>query len=162
MTQNVGWKSKSNTNSSRHASKLQETLSSLEVRILIGLRLGRESSIGGPEVDQRLHRLQLMRLQQVQGRSSEDEVAEAAVKVVLEVQVIERLCKVRPVQMRVNTEHLEEDGLANAEELLWETAPLANPFIRSSEQSVGGDLGVVGETDPRCVGRENGLVVNLA
>lgn len=54
--------------------KLQKTLAGADVGILICLGLGRESSVGGPKIDQRLHGLQLSGLEHIQSRSRQDEV----------------------------------------------------------------------------------------
>lgn len=104
-----------------NAGKLHQALASAEVRILVSLGLGREGTIGGPKVDQRLHGLELMRLEHVEGRGGQDEVAEAAVEGLLEVEVVERLGEVSPVEVRVDAEHLAEDSLTDVDKILRET-----------------------------------------
>lgn len=102
-------------------------MTSFEVRILVGLGLGRESSIRRPEVNQWLHGFQLLGLQQVEGGSGKNEVTEAAVQLLLEVEVVERLGEMCPVEMGIDPEHLQEDGLADVEEVLGESASLSYP-----------------------------------
>lgn len=99
------------------------------VRVLVSLRAGRESAIGCPKVDQRLHRFQLLRLEHVQRAGGQHEVTEAAVQLLLEVQVVEGIDKVRPVQVGVYPEHLPEDSLADLHEVLRETTSLTDPFL---------------------------------
>src|SRR5688572_6398076 len=89
--------------------KLHETLTSTEVGILIRLRLRREGTICSPQIDQRLHGLQLRRSQHIQRCRRKDEVRKATVELLLEVQVVKWISEVRPVQVGVDTEHLTED-----------------------------------------------------
>jgi hypothetical protein len=68
---------------------------------------------------------------------------------------------VRPVQVREDSEHLAEDGLARLHEVLGEPAPLAHPVLpRFSHR--GAEGGVVGVGDTGRVCGENGVIVNLA
>ena len=96
------------------------------------------------------------------------------------------------VEVRVDAEHLTEDGLADIDEVNWETAALANPVTRARELREGGvqvggtsrdrsvgargvqatrrvgstcDLrvtGVVSEGDASGIGGKDGSVVDLA
>lgn len=72
-----------------------------------------------------------MWLQHVNLSGSENEVAEATVHWLLEIEMIEGFNEVRPVEVRVDTEHLTEDSLADIDEVNWETAALANPVTRA-------------------------------
>jgi len=101
--------------------ELQEAFSGSDVGILICLGLGREGSIGGPEIDQRLHGLQLGGLEHIQGGSSQHEMGEATVELLLKVEVVEGLSEVSPVKMSIDPEHLSEDHLADVDELVGET-----------------------------------------
>lgn len=64
--------------------------------------------------------------------------------------------------MGVDSEHLEEYRLADAEEVSGETASLANPLIGASEESCRGDLGIVCIRNAGRVGREHVVIVDLA
>lgn len=63
--------------------------------------------------------------------SGENEVAETAVEWLLQVQVIVRVDEVSPVQVSIDAEHLAEDGLADIEEIVGETATLSKPVTRA-------------------------------
>ena len=63
----------------RRGGHVQESLSSTEIGVFVRLGFGREGAVGSPEVDERLHRLQFIRLEHVEGRSRKDKVGEAAV-----------------------------------------------------------------------------------
>lgn len=90
-------------------------------------------------------------------------MAEAAVHGLLEVHVEHGVLEVSPVQMRVDAEHLPEDGLTDIEEVLGEAAALADPVVFGCLGRVGGaDRRVVCEGHTRRVGREDLLVVDLA
>ncbi len=95
----------------------------------MGLAALWESAVGGPEINQWLHWLELMWLHHIQSGGGEDEVGEARVELFLEVEVVEWLDEVRPVEVSVDAEHLAEDGLADLEELLREARGLANPVV---------------------------------
>lgn len=56
-------------------------------------------------------------------------MAEAAVHALVEVEMVERINEMCPVEMSVNPEHLTEDGLANINKVLREATALANPIF---------------------------------
>lgn len=101
--------------------ELQKPFAGSDVGVLVCLRLGREGSVGSPKIDQGLHRLQLSRLEHIQGGSGQDEVREATVELLLEVEVVEGLGEMSPVKVSVDSEHLSEDHLADVDELIGET-----------------------------------------
>lgn len=74
-----------------------------------------------------------MRLQHIRRRRRENEVTEAAVQVFVQVEMVERVDKVRPIEMSIHAEHLTEDGLANVHKLLREPTAFADPVARASE-----------------------------
>lgn len=115
------------------AVELQKTLPGLEVGIFVGLRLRGEGAIGSPEINQGLHGIQLLGLEHVKSSGGEDKVAEAAVQMLVEADVVEWVGEVSPVQMRVNAEHLSENGLAHFVEVRWEATALANPVTVAGE-----------------------------
>lgn len=117
----------------RNSSKLKKIVACLEVGTSVCLRLFGEGPVGGPKIDQRLHWLQLMRLQHVNLGSSKDEVTEAAVHALFEIEMIEGFNEVGPVEVSVNTEHLTEDGLADVVELAREAAAFSNPVTGASK-----------------------------
>lgn len=82
-----------------------------------------------------------MWLQHVDLGGSKDEVAETAVHWLLKVEVVEWFDEMGPVQVRVDSEHLTEDGLADIDELLRETTALANPVTRACKLREGGVQG---------------------
>lgn len=53
------------------------------VRVVVCLGPWRERAIGGPEVNQRLHGFQFLRLQHIESASCQDKVAETTVKLFL-------------------------------------------------------------------------------
>lgn len=145
----------------------QQGLPRPQICNLVCLGLRREGPVRSPKVDQRLHRLQLMRPQQVERDGGQQEVAEAAVQLLLEVEVVEWLDEVGVVHVRVDAEHLEEDGLADGQEVLWETAPPAGPVPVGRVGDVGegllrGDGRVDGVGDAGGFGGEDVGVVDLA
>lgn len=92
---------------------------------------------------------------------------EATIQLLLEVEVIERVGEVRPVQVRVDAEHLSEDDLTNLEELVGEARSLAEPLgFRSGagelREGVGVEGGILRVGDATCFRGENVDVVNLA
>lgn len=89
-------------------------------------------------------------------------MAETAIELLLQVQMVEGLRKVGPVKVSVDAEHLEEDGLANVEKLLGEAAALADPVVRTRQKCRCGNLRVMRKRDPRRLGGEDLGVVNLA
>lgn len=70
-------------------------------------------------------------------------MAETAVELLLQVQMIEGFREVGPVEVSVDAEHLEEDGLANVEKFLGESAALADPIVRARQECRRRDLRVV-------------------
>lgn len=60
-------------------------------------------------------------------------MTETTVQWLLEAQVIEWLDEVRPVEMRIHTKHLTEDGLTNVLEPFWEPTALSDPVTRASK-----------------------------
>ena len=74
-----------------------------------------------------------MGLQHVDLGSSEHEMTEATVHRLFQREVVEGVDEVGPVKVRVNAEHLAEDGLADINELNWEAAALSNPVARASQ-----------------------------
>lgn len=107
---------------------MEEPLSSTEVGIFVGLRLRRESSVGSPQIDQGLHGLELMWSEHIKRCCGQDEVTEAAIELLLQIQMVERLSEVGPVKVGIDSEHLTEDGLADLDEVLWETRSFAHPI----------------------------------
>lgn len=133
-----------------------------------------------------------MGLEHVDLGGSQDEVAEAAVERLLEVEVVEGFNEVGPVQVSVDAEHLTEDGLAHVGELGRETTALSDPIAGAGELGDGGvegswagwdggvgawgvessgcetctadfgGSGVVGERDAVGIGGEDLVVVDLA
>ena len=55
-------------------------------------------------------------------------MAEAAIELLFEAEKVKRLGKVSPVKVRVDSEHLAEDHLANFDEALGEAGALAKPI----------------------------------
>lgn len=139
----------------------QYLLSNPHICHRVRLALRWESPIGSPKINQRLHRLQLMRLQKIQRRGRQYEMAEAAVQLLLQVEMIKRIGKVGVVEMRIDAKHLQENGLADAAKLFGEARALAEPF------SIGGRGGLRGEgwvesiRDARGVRGENFRVVDF-
>lgn len=135
------------------------------VCVVVRLGPGWEGAVGSPEVDQRLHRLQLLRLQHVEGAGCQDKVAEAAVELFLQVEVVEGIDKVGPVEVGVDSEHLAEDGLADLDEFLGKAAPLPDPVpvARAAQlrERRCGDGGIMGEGDPVRVRWKDAEVINL-
>lgn len=76
---------------------MKKPLTGFEVCVFVGLGFGRESTIGGPKIDQWLHGLELMRPEHIESGGGENKVAEATVELLFEVQVVERLGEVGPV-----------------------------------------------------------------
>lgn len=135
-------------------------MSNRDVGNLIRLAALGESAQSGPKIDKRLHRLQIRLLQQAERGGRQDEVTEAAVHRLLQIEA-EHVVKVRPVQVRIDAEHLPEDGLARLHEVLREAAPLADP-VRAGLGQGGAEGRVVGEGDARRVGGEQVAVIDLA
>lgn len=140
----------------------QQRLPSPQVRHRIRLTLRRKRPIRRPQINQRLHGLQVLHLQQVQRRRRQQEVAEATIQLLLEVEVVEGVDKVRVVQVRVDAEHLAEDGLADAAELLGEPAALAEPVVGRRGCGRGGEGCVERVGDAFGVRGEDSGVVDLA
>lgn len=146
-------------NSSSRA-KLNKLLALLEVGKAISLALRRQRPIRSPEINQGLHGLNVLWPQQIKGSGSEDEVTEAAVQLLFQVEVVEGLQEVVPVQMSVDTEHLQENRSADTDEVPGEGAALADPFFRSGGLGAFLRHGCVG--DAGVVAGEDGGVVDLA
>ena len=110
-----------------------------------------------------------MRFQHVNFRGRENKVTEAAVHWLFQTQVVERINEMCPVEMRVDTEHLTEDCLADIDELNWETTALSNPVTGTSKLrercsqgcGAGWDRGIRARSvkTTRCVGRACNLGV---
>jgi len=111
----------------------KKALTSLNVCDAVSLRSLWQGSVGSPEVNQWLHWLQFVRLQHVNLHGSKNEVAEATVHTLLEVEVVEWLDEVGPVQVSIDTEHLAEDGLADIVKLRGKTTALSNPVTLASK-----------------------------
>lgn len=107
-----------------------------------------------------------MRPEHIEGGGGENKVAEAAVELLFEVQVVERLGEVGPVQVCINTEHLTEDSLADLDEILGKARSLSHPVRLPRTGQLGerrcSNTGVVGIGDSRGLSGENLCVVNLA
>lgn len=126
------------------AGKLQKTLASPDIGVLVRLGLWWEGSVGGPEIDQRLHGLKLGGLEHVEGSGCQDKVREATVELLFQVKVVEWVGEVSPVEMSVDTEHLSEDHLADVEELVGEAGSLADPFGLTRIRQLGKRGGAAG------------------
>lgn len=72
-----------------HTCRSQQRLACLQIRHLVRLALRREGPVRGPQVNQRLHGLEVVRFQQIQCRGGQDEVAEAAIELLFEVEMVE-------------------------------------------------------------------------
>lgn len=158
----VGWLGHSSGRGGWHLggrAELENLLSLGEVGVAVGLGLGRERAVGGPEVDEGPHGLNVVGAEQVQLRRGEDEVGEAAVELLLEVEVVKGLEKVVPVQVGVDAEHLQENGAADADELAREAAAAPDPVLAV------GPVGLGRQGSTRHGGRvrgEDSIVVQLA
>ena len=113
------------------ARNLKKTLSGLDVSHGICFRRLWECAIGSPQVDQRGHWLEFLSLQHIDLRSRENEVAEAAVHALFDIQVVERIDEVSPVEVGVDAEHLSEDSLAHFDKVGREATALTNPVART-------------------------------
>ena len=104
-----------------------------------------------------------MRLQHVDLGGGKDEVTEAAVHALLEVEVVEGIDEMGPVKVSIDTEHLAEDGLADLNKLRREATALSDPVTGASELGErrvhsgrsGGDrcVGSRSVKTTRCIGR---------
>jgi hypothetical protein len=74
-----------------------------------------------------------MRLQHINLGRGKDEVTKAAVHALFEIEVVERIDEVGPVEMGVDTEHLAENRLADIDELGREATALSNPVTGASQ-----------------------------
>lgn len=54
-------------------------------------------------------------------------MTEAAIQLLLEIEMVERIREMRVVEMRVYAKHLQENGLADTAKLFGETRALAKP-----------------------------------
>ena len=143
-----------------------------------GRRLGRDAPVGDPDINEGLHGLHVALGQQAEELGDGDEVDEAAVEVgpaaggrVLVLDVVEGVQPVGVVDVRVQPEHLPEDGLAVVEEGLREASGLAHPVVAGGEgaEGWGEGHGVVGPAgrvvilgDDEVVGGEDVRVGELA
>jgi hypothetical protein len=151
----------------RSPRKLQKTLSRFDIGACVSFRLVREGSISSPKVDQRLHWLQLRRLQHVNFGGGKDKVAEAAVHAFFKTEMVEGVDEVGPVEMSVDTEHLTEDGLADFDKLGREATTFPNPItwaselrercVQSGRTCGNGAAGARSVETTRCVGCARGL-----
>lgn len=91
-------------------------------------------------------------------------MAEAAVELLLEIEVVEGLDEVIPVEVSVNAEDLAKDELAGTGQLFGEAASASKPVLGAAELLEGsaGVLRVHGKRHRVWVGREQHRVVNLA
>lgn len=96
-----------------------------------------------------------MGLQHVDLGSSEHKMTETTVHGLFQREVVEGVDKMSPVKVRVNAEHLAEDGLADIDELDWEAAALSNPVARASQRGKrgvqGSWTGRNGSVGPWCI-----------
>lgn len=124
---------------SRHA---HQDLARPQIRELVSLGLDGERPVGGPQVDERLHRLEVVGLQQIERGGRQQEMAKTAVELLLQAQVVKRVHKVRVVQMRVGAQHLQENGLADGREFLGEAAAPAEPLpvAAAAAAAAGGEI----------------------
>ena len=119
-------------------------------------RICRNTPIRKPDINKRLHRLEiLVRQQPKQFRNSNEvnkaaiEISPAAARRVTVVDVPERIYPMRVVDVGVHAEDLAEDGAAVCEEVLRKAGAFANPVAAGElvERSLdvgwtGGDGGV--------------------
>lgn len=68
-------------------------------------------------------------------------MAEAAIHALLDIEVVEWINEVCPVEMSVDAEHLSEDRLTDLDKVGGETTALADPFPRAGELREGGGQG---------------------
>ena len=139
--------------------ELNKLLAPLQVGEGICLALRGECTFRSPKINQRLHRLDVLWPQEIKCRCGQDEVTEATVQLLLEVQMIERLQEMVPVEVGVHTEHLQEDGSADSDEVFGEATALANPFLASGLRAL---LRHGGVRDARVITWEDAGVVDLA
>lgn len=81
-------------------------------------------------------------------------MAEAAVQLLLQVEVVEGLHEMIPVQMGVDTKDLAEYQLTSAPELLGKPAPGPKPLVGTLLGGIARVLGVNGKRHRVGVGRE--------
>ena len=79
-------------------------------------------------------------------------MTEAAVHMLVEIEMIEGIDEVGPIKMGVHTEHLTENGLTDIEKVFGESTALANPVTRSGELSEG-------SVEISGTGRNRGLIL---
>lgn len=93
-------------------------------------------------------------------------MTKAAVELLLQVQVVEGLNEMGPVEVGVDSEHLTENGLTDLDKVLGEARPLANPVRLSRVCQLGegrcSDARVVCIRDTRWVSGEDLCVVNFS
>jgi hypothetical protein len=68
-----------------------------------------------------------MGIEHLKGHRRQDKMAETAVQVLVKAEMVERIDKMSPVEVRIDAKHLAEDGLTYVDELLRKAAALANP-----------------------------------
>lgn len=107
-----------------------------------------------------------MRPEHIECGCGENKVAEAAVELLFEVQVVERLGEVSPVEVCVHTEHLTENGLANLDKVLGKARSFSHPVRLTRAGQLGerrcSNARVVGIRDSRGLGRKDLCVVDFA
>ena len=144
----------------RNASLLDKQLSHLQIGRLKRLGSGGEGSQCCPQIDERLHWLEVSLLEKVERGGCQNKMAEAAVHRLLQVEA-EHVLKMGPVEVGVDSEHLAEDGLAELHKVLGEPAPLSHPVLTGlGHGSAKGR--VVGVAHASCLGGKDGRVVDLA
>ena len=148
------------------SSHLKQSLAGAQIGVFVGLGLGRKRAIGCPDVEEGLHGLKLLRPEHVERGGGQHEVGEAAVELLLEVEVVEGLREMGPVKVSVDAEHLAKDHLAHIDELLREAGPLADPLWVTRVRQLGKgrrrDGRIVSIRHSSGIGREDVGVVNLA
>lgn len=148
------------------SSHLKQSLAGAQIGVFVGLGLGRKRAIGCPDVEEGLHGLKLLRPEHVERGGGQHEVREAAVELLLEVEVVEGLREMGPVKVSVDAEHLAKDHLAHIDELLREAGPLADPLWVTRVRQLGKgrrrDGRIVSIRHSSGIGREDVGVVNLA
>lgn len=139
--------------------ELNKLLAPLQVGEGICFALRGECTFRSPEINQRLHGLDVLWPQKIERGCGQDEVTEATVQLLLEVEMIEGLQEMVPVEVGVHTKHLQEDSPADADEVLGKATALADPFLASG---LGALLRHGGVGDTRVVAWEDAGVINLA
>jgi hypothetical protein len=149
----------------RSGSSLSGTRSSLLAGCWDGLR---EETLGGPDVDDRLHGLQITISEQVVRLANVDKVDEVGVDVLLHAQMPEWLDPMAVVDVGIATHHLTVDAADVRFEVFWETRCSANPIamarkildgcIDGGRSRRNGLITTRGRRTRRIVGRREGGV----